>query len=119
MAEYAARFQELIKYYPHYNTMNAERSKCMKFVNVLRPDIKKAIRYKQITRFAELVNKSTIYDEDSRKSASYYKNVNDRKGKGQFRGNPYDNKKKSSSGKKPSGGSSTPIKCFKCSVEGD
>ena len=43
--EYAARFQELIKYCPHYNTVNAERSKCLKFVNGLRPDIKKAIGY--------------------------------------------------------------------------
>ena len=78
VAEYAARFQELIKYYPHYNIMNVERPKCLKFVNSLRPDIKKAIGYQQITHFAELVNKSRIYDEDSRERASYYKNVNDR-----------------------------------------
>ena len=71
MAEYAARFQELIKYCPHYNTVNAERSKCLKFVNGLRPDIKKAIGYQQITHFAELVNKSRIYDEDSRESSAY------------------------------------------------
>ncbi|XP_058762759.1 uncharacterized protein LOC131636126 [Vicia villosa] len=45
VAEYAARFQELIKYCPYYNTMNAERSKCLKFVNGLRPDINKAIGY--------------------------------------------------------------------------
>ena len=45
VADYAARFQELIKYFSHYNTANAERSKCLKFVNGLRPDIKKAIGY--------------------------------------------------------------------------
>src|ERR1051325_5292676 len=43
MAKYVARFQELIKYCPHYNTMNAKRSKCLKFVNGLRPDIERAI----------------------------------------------------------------------------
>ena len=42
---YAARFQELIKYYPHYNTANVERSKCLNFVNGLRHDIKKSIGY--------------------------------------------------------------------------
>ncbi|XP_058744316.1 uncharacterized protein LOC131616879 [Vicia villosa] len=45
VAEYAARFQELIKYCPYYNTANAERSKCLKFVNGLRHDIKKSIGY--------------------------------------------------------------------------
>ncbi|XP_058769561.1 uncharacterized protein LOC131643369 [Vicia villosa] len=58
VAEYTARFQELIKYCPHYNIMNAERSKCLKFLNGLRHDIKKAIGYQHITRFAKLVNKS-------------------------------------------------------------
>jgi hypothetical protein len=117
VADYAARFQELIKYCPHYNTANAERSKCLKFVNGLRHDIKKAIGYQQITRFTELVNKSRIYDEDSRESASVYKSL---KGKNQDRGKPYDDKRRQSSvGKKPSGGvSSIPLKCFKCGVEG-
>ncbi|XP_058760882.1 uncharacterized protein LOC131634252 [Vicia villosa] len=45
VAEYAAKFQELIKYCPYYNTMNAERSKCLKFVNGLRHYIKKSIGY--------------------------------------------------------------------------
>ncbi|XP_058746100.1 uncharacterized protein LOC131618968 [Vicia villosa] len=54
VAEYAAKFQELIKYCPHYSTTNAERSKCLKFVNGLRHDIKKAIGYQKITHFAEM-----------------------------------------------------------------
>ncbi|XP_058741352.1 uncharacterized protein LOC131613723 [Vicia villosa] len=120
VAEYAAKFQELIKYCPHYNTMNVERSKCLKFVNGLRHDIKKAIGYQHITHFLELVNKSHIYDEDSRESASHYKASNDGKGKGQYRGKPYDDKnKKYGYGGKPSGGGSrAPVKCFKCGVEG-
>ncbi|XP_058758173.1 uncharacterized protein LOC131631395 [Vicia villosa] len=116
VAVYAAKFQELIKYCPHYNTANAERSKCLKFVNGLRHDIKKAIGYQQITRFTELVNKSRIYDEGSRESASIYKSL---KGKNQDRGKPYDDKRKQAGfGKKPSwGGPSTSPKCFKCGAE--
>ncbi|XP_058752456.1 uncharacterized protein LOC131625630 [Vicia villosa] len=115
----AQRFdeEELIKYCPYYNTMNAERSKCLKFVNSLRPDIKKAIRYQQITHFADFVKKSRIYDEDS---SSYYKSLNDKKGIGQYRGKLYDDKKKKSSyGEKLSGGeTNATVKCFKCGIEG-
>ncbi|XP_050896342.1 uncharacterized protein LOC127103094 [Lathyrus oleraceus] len=75
--------------------------------------------YQQITRFSELGNKSRIYDEDSRESATHYKSLHDKKGKGKFRGKPYDGKKKAGDGKKPSGGGfHTPVKCFRCGVEG-
>ncbi|XP_050885288.1 uncharacterized protein LOC127088774 [Lathyrus oleraceus] len=84
VVEYAAKFEELIKFCPHYNTANAERSKCLKFVNGLRPDIKKAMGYQQITRFYELVNKSRIYDEDSRGNAAHYKSLHDKKEKWQL-----------------------------------
>ena len=119
VVEYAAKFQELIKYCPHYNTVNAERSKCLKFVNGLRPDVKKAIGYQQITRFSELVNKSRIYDEDSRDSSAYYKSLSDKRGKGQMRPKPYDGKGKQPMkvGKSPSGGVTTPVKCFGVQVE--
>ncbi|XP_050910057.1 serine/arginine-rich splicing factor RS2Z33-like [Lathyrus oleraceus] len=117
--EYAAKFEELIKFCPHYNTVNAERSKCLKFVNGLRPDIKKAMGYQQITIFSELVNKSRIYDEDTCESAAHYKSLHDKKGKRQFREKPYDGKKKASDSKKPSGGGShTLVKCFRCGVKG-
>ena len=82
VAEYAAKFEELIKFCPHYNTANAERSKCLKFVNGLRPNIKKAMGCQHIMGFSELVNKSRIYDEDSRESAAHYKSLHDKKGKG-------------------------------------
>ncbi|XP_058784124.1 uncharacterized protein LOC131658891 [Vicia villosa] len=120
--EYVAIFQELIKYYPHYNTMNAKRSKCLKFMKGLRPDIKKAIGYQQITRFTELVNKSRIYDMDSRESFAHYKSLNDKKEKGQFRGKPYGDKgkQKAGNGKKSSGGGArTLIKCYMYGVEGN
>jgi hypothetical protein len=45
VAEYAVKFEELIKFCPQYNTAGAERSKCIKFVNGLRPEIKKAMGY--------------------------------------------------------------------------
>ncbi|XP_050915059.1 uncharacterized protein LOC127130017 [Lathyrus oleraceus] len=119
VAEYAAKFEELIKFCPHYNNTNAERSKCPKFVNGLRPDIKKAMGYQQITGFSELINKSRIYDEDRCESAAHYKFLHDKKGKGKFQGKSYDGKKKAGDGKNPSGGGShTPIKCFRCGVEG-
>ncbi|CAI8600605.1 unnamed protein product [Vicia faba] len=121
MDEYSARFKELIKFCPHYNTANAERSKCLKFVNGLRPDIKKAMGYKQIMRFPELVNKSRIYDENSRESTSHYKSLSDKRGKGQFRGKPYADKGKQKSGydrKLSGGGAHTLIRCYKCGVKG-
>ncbi|XP_057452366.1 uncharacterized protein LOC130744192 [Lotus japonicus] len=71
VAEYATKFEELIKFCPHYNTAEAERSKCNKFVNGLRPEIKKVVGYQQIIRFSDLVNRSRIYDEDSRESAAH------------------------------------------------
>ncbi|XP_050909496.1 serine/arginine-rich splicing factor RS2Z32-like [Lathyrus oleraceus] len=70
-------------------------------------------------RFSELVNKSRIYDEDSRESVAHYKSLHDKKGKEESRGKLYDGKKKASDGKKSSGGGShTPVKCFRCGVEG-
>ncbi|XP_058746259.1 uncharacterized protein LOC131619138 [Vicia villosa] len=121
VTEYVAWFQKLIKYCPHYNTANAERSKCLKFVNGLRPEIKKDIGHQQILRFAELVNKSRIYDEDCRENVSHYKYLNDTKGKCQFIGKPYADKGKQEVGydRKPSGGGApTSIRCYKCGVEG-
>ncbi|XP_057415195.1 uncharacterized protein LOC130746276 [Lotus japonicus] len=124
VAEYATKFEELIKFCPHYNTAEAERSKCNKFVNGLRPEIKKVVGYQQIIRFSDLVNRSRIYDEDSRESAAHYKSLKEKKEKGQFRGKPYGNpvdngKQEAGNDKKPSGGGApNPVRCYKCGVEG-
>lgn len=40
IAEYAAKFEELVKFYPHYNGASLEGSKCIKFENRVRPKIK-------------------------------------------------------------------------------
>ncbi|MCI74670.1 cellular nucleic acid-binding protein, partial [Trifolium medium] len=50
------------------------------------------IGFSEIRDFETLVNKSRICDDDGRAKTSYYKAVNDRKGKGQERGKPYDNR---------------------------
>ena len=55
MTKYAAKFVELAKFYPHYTPETAEFSKCIKFENGLRADIKRAIGYQKIRNFSELV----------------------------------------------------------------
>ncbi|XP_050896449.1 uncharacterized protein LOC127103225 [Lathyrus oleraceus] len=119
VAEYAAKFEALVKFCPHYNHVDAETSKCLKFENGLRPKIKQGIGYQQIRRYVELVNKSRIYDEDSRSRSAYYKSISEKKGNGKFRGKPYvtpvdKGKQKASDGKKTSGeGDPASVKCFK------
>ncbi|XP_058726149.1 uncharacterized protein LOC131597469 [Vicia villosa] len=74
-----------------------------------------AIGYQQITRFAELVNKSRIFDVDSRESASHYKSLSDKNGKGKFCGKPYGDKRKEKVGcdkKSNGGGAPTLIRCY-------
>ena len=51
VTEYAAKFVELAKFYPHYAPETAEFSKCIKFENGLRADIKRAIGYQKIRDF--------------------------------------------------------------------
>ncbi|MCI48738.1 cellular nucleic acid-binding protein, partial [Trifolium medium] len=89
--------------------------KCVKFESGLRPDIKHMIRFSQIRDFATLVNKSRICDDDGRAKTSYYKAVNDRKGKGQERDKPYDNRGRgnTSGGRNPGNEN-----CYKCGERG-
>ena len=65
VVEYAAKFTELAKFYPHYAEENAEFSKCIKFENGLRPKIKKAVGYQKIRVFADLIDNCWIYEEDN------------------------------------------------------
>ncbi|XP_012567361.1 uncharacterized protein [Cicer arietinum] len=69
VAEYAAKFEELSRYYPLYVGEAGEKSKCIKFEMGLRPEIKKQVGMQEIRDFPTLVNKSRIYDEDSRQEA--------------------------------------------------
>ncbi|MCI79803.1 hypothetical protein A2U01_0101074, partial [Trifolium medium] len=72
---------------------------------------KHLIGFSEIRDFATLVNKSRICDDDGRAKTNYYKAVNDRKGKNQDRGKPYDNRGRgnTSGGRKPGNGN-----CYKC-----
>ncbi|MCI74396.1 GRAS family transcription factor, partial [Trifolium medium] len=45
VSEYAAKFEDLCHFAPHYNTMEADEDKCVKFENGLRPDIKQLIGF--------------------------------------------------------------------------
>ena len=81
VAEYAVKFEALVKFCPHYNRIDAELSKCLKFENGLRPEIKQGIGYQQIRRYVELVDKSRIYDEDNRARSAHYKHLSEKKEK--------------------------------------
>ncbi|XP_050889210.1 uncharacterized protein LOC127094413 [Lathyrus oleraceus] len=103
------------------NEVTNEFSKCVKFENCLHPEIKYAIRYQQIRRFPELVNRCRIYEDDSKARSAHYKGLSERRGKQNMnRRKPYsapDNKGKQRAvdGNRPSGkGSPTPLKCYRC-----
>jgi hypothetical protein len=87
VTEYAAKFVELAKFYPHYSADTAEFSKCIKFENGLRPEIKRAIGYQKIREFSDLVSSCRIYEADTK---AHYKILNERKSRSQpSRGKPY------------------------------
>ncbi|XP_058784303.1 uncharacterized protein LOC131659079 [Vicia villosa] len=120
VTEYAAKFTELIKFYPHFDGEGAEFSKCIKFKNGLRSEIKKAIGYQKIHLFPDLVDSCRIFEEDSN---AHHKMVSDRRGKNQqSRGKPYDagkGKQRVTHGQRSSGGDDPArIVCFKCGQPG-
>ncbi|KAK2359561.1 hypothetical protein QL285_084922 [Trifolium repens] len=111
VAEYAAKFGVLIKFSPYYNVVDAEISKCIKFENGLRPEIKQFIRCQRIRRFADLVDASRIYDQDSRARSNHYKAVSEERNTSQNRNKLYDTqrrgqdtKSKATNGRNSSGG---------------
>ncbi|XP_058725580.1 uncharacterized protein LOC131596861 [Vicia villosa] len=120
VTEYAAKFTELAKFYPYYNGAGAEFSKCIKFENGLRSEIKKAVGYQKIRIFPNLVDSCRIYEEDHN---AHYKLVKDRRGK-QNRSTPYDapvgkGKAEVANGKRTSGGGApASVICFKCGEPG-
>lgn len=63
---YAAKFEDLSRFCPHYNGVDADGYKCVKIKSSLHPEIKQFIKYPDILHFSVLVNKCRIYDEDSR-----------------------------------------------------
>ncbi|KAK2427684.1 putative mitochondrial protein [Trifolium repens] len=118
VAEYATKFEDLCHFCPHYNTIEAEGDKCVKFESGLRPDLKQLVGILEIRNFANLVNKSNICDLDEKAKTSYYKEMNDKRGKGQDRGKPYDKRNKGKVGGSGERGKNDNDKCYKCGVLG-
>jgi len=60
VAEYAAKFEELVRYFPHYQRRDGESSKCLKFLNGLRLEVKQALNYQGVRQFPFMVNMCQI-----------------------------------------------------------
>ncbi|XP_058784423.1 uncharacterized protein LOC131659226 [Vicia villosa] len=75
VVEYAAKFGELAKFFNHYDGPNDEFSKCIKFENGLRPEIKKAVSYQKIRVFADSVDSCRIYEEENN---AHYRVINEK-----------------------------------------
>jgi len=56
MAEYAAKFEELVRYFPHYQGRDGKSSKCVKFLNGLQLEVKQVVNYQGVHQFPLLVN---------------------------------------------------------------
>ena len=76
VAEYATRFENLVRYFPHYRGEAGERFQCVKFVNGLRPEVKMMVNCHSIHNFAQQTNICRIIDKDRRKKVAFYRNVN-------------------------------------------
>ena len=63
--EYATKFDELSKFCSYFHDRVNEHSRCSKFESGLRPDIKQAVTYLEISSFATLVNHCRIYEDDT------------------------------------------------------
>ncbi|XP_057447130.1 uncharacterized protein LOC130738963 [Lotus japonicus] len=71
VGEYAAKFEELCQFHPHYSAAADETSKCAKFEYGLRPDIRTAVGHDQIRNFATLVEKCRIFEENEKSRKEY------------------------------------------------
>ncbi|XP_057444211.1 uncharacterized protein LOC130736393 [Lotus japonicus] len=73
VGEYAAKFEELCRFHPHYSAAADETSKYVKFEYGLRPDIRTAVGHDQIQNFATLVEKCRIFEENEKSRKEYLK----------------------------------------------
>ena len=92
VAEYAAKFESLVRYFPQYQGEDGERSKCVKFINGLRPEIKMVVNCHGIRDFSQLVNMCRVFDEDQRAKNTFYRSVGPSRDKRQMpqgRGRPF------------------------------
>ena len=114
MVVVSAKYEELLRFCPYINAEDAMVSKCVKFENGLRPDIYEYICFHEIRDFDTLVHKCRMFNGAGKAEASYYKPMNDKKGKSHRFGKSYN---KDKGRKKEVGGGSKPnvaeVKCFK------
>ncbi|XP_057426016.1 uncharacterized protein LOC130719407 [Lotus japonicus] len=75
VGEYAAKFEELCRFHPHYSAANDETSKCVKFEYGLRPDIRIAVGHDQNRNFATLVEKCRIFEENEKTRKEYFRGL--------------------------------------------
>ncbi|GAU25208.1 hypothetical protein TSUD_151080 [Trifolium subterraneum] len=115
VAEYAAKFESLCAFSPHYNTPEAENDKCVKFESGLRPDIKHIIGFAEIRNFTTLVAKARICDEDGKAKSNYFKAV---RGKSQDRAKPYEVKGRGSTRGGRGKENVDNDKCYRCGMIG-
>ncbi|XP_027368664.1 uncharacterized protein LOC113874648 [Abrus precatorius] len=66
VGEYKAKFQELMKYWPHYQHGDGEEDSCAQFEHGLRPDIRATVSVFQLIDLPTLVSKSRIFEANSR-----------------------------------------------------
>jgi hypothetical protein len=128
VAEYAAKFEELSRFCPYINAADVEVSKCLKFENGLRLEIKQFIGYQQIRQFSSLVTACRIYEDDSKKRTNHYKIASERRSREQGRSKPYSvpadkGKQKlqhngTSEKETSEGNNRPPLRCFSCGAEG-
>ncbi|XP_050915097.1 uncharacterized protein LOC127130066 [Lathyrus oleraceus] len=99
---YAAKFEEFVRFYPHYNGVEVEGLKCIKFKSNLRPKIK-------------------VYDEDNKTIFVHCKSGSDKKSGSRYRGKLYmipTDKGKQNVGRHAAKCKSAGLKCFKCEKQG-
>lgn len=75
MVEYGAKFEELVIYFSHYQGEAEKWSKCVKFINGFRPQIKMMINYHGVHNFIQLVNICRVFDEDQRAKNVFYRSI--------------------------------------------
>ncbi|XP_019431615.1 PREDICTED: uncharacterized protein LOC109338765 [Lupinus angustifolius] len=73
--EYAAKFEDLARYASHYNQVRNKRSRCAKFQDRLRQDLKVMFVHQQIPDFATLVNRCWLYEESVKARNATLKSV--------------------------------------------
>jgi len=93
VADYAAKFEELSRFYPYINVEDVMVSKCVKFESGLRPEIYQYIYFHEIHDFDTLVHKCHMFDDAGKAKVNHYKAVNDKKGKGHGFGKSYNKDK--------------------------